>query len=68
MPIVGSAVREIRVRVGRQVRALYVAGFAEAIYVLHVFEKKTQRTARADLQLATLRFRGLLRTRKEEGR
>jgi phage-related protein len=38
MTSVGRGVAEIRVRVGREFRVLYVAKFAEAIYVLHAFE------------------------------
>ena len=36
--------------------ALYVAKFAEAVYVLHAFGKKAQRTLRADLELAARRY------------
>jgi phage-related protein len=37
-------------------RVIYVARFAEAIYVLHAFQKKTRKTARSDLELAALRY------------
>ena len=56
MPSVGIGVREIRVRMGQQFRVLYVARFAEAIYVLHAFEKKSQKTPPPDLALARKRF------------
>jgi phage-related protein len=36
---------------------------AEAIYVLHAFQKKTQATPRHDLDLAEARFRELMRSR-----
>ena len=39
---------------------LYVAKFDDAIYVLHSFQK-TQKTSKADLNLATLRYRDLLK-------
>lgn len=39
---------------------IYVAKFADAVYVLHAFQKKTQRTARADLELAKQRYREAL--------
>jgi phage-related protein len=61
MPSVGSGVREIRIRTGSQHRVFYIAKFEEAIYVLHAFEKKTQRTAKADLDLARRRLAELLR-------
>jgi phage-related protein len=38
-------------------RVLYVAKFAEAIYVLHAFQKKTQKTKREDIELARTRYR-----------
>ncbi|MBX3350750.1 MAG: type II toxin-antitoxin system RelE/ParE family toxin, partial [Nitrospira sp.] len=36
---------------------LYVAKFAKAVYVLHVFQKKTQKTRRDDIALARERYR-----------
>lgn len=53
---VGLGVREIRIHVGGAWRVLYVAKFAEAVYVLHAFGKKSQRTARSDLELAARRY------------
>jgi phage-related protein len=44
-----------------------VAKFEEAVYVLHVFEKRSQKTARADLELGKNRYANLLRWRREEG-
>ncbi|NCC41780.1 MAG: type II toxin-antitoxin system RelE/ParE family toxin, partial [Gammaproteobacteria bacterium] len=38
----------------------YVAKFPEAVYVLHCFQKKTQKTNQADLQLAEQRYRDLI--------
>ena len=40
---------------------LYVAKFADAIYVLHCFQKKTEKTSKADLVLAAKRYRDLLK-------
>jgi len=64
MPLVGAGVREIRIHTGREHRILYVTKFEEAIYVLHAFEKKTQRTAISDLDLAKRRFSEVLRYRQ----
>jgi phage-related protein len=62
MTSIGPGVREIRVRdVTVAYRVVYVASLADAVYVLHAFQKKTQRTARNDLVLAQFRFRGLKR-------
>jgi phage-related protein len=39
------------------VRTVYVSKFADSIYVLHAFQKKTQKTAKADLELARRRYK-----------
>ena len=40
-------------------RVIYVAKFAEGVFVLHAFQKKTQKTARGDLELAAQRYRSI---------
>ncbi len=58
MPTVGSGVRELRVREqGGAFRVIYVAKLADRVYVLHCFQKRTQQTARADLDLAGKRYK-----------
>lgn len=60
MAAIGPGVREIRVRDATGAyRIVYVASFAEAIYVRHAFQKKTQRTSPRDLALAHSRLREL---------
>jgi phage-related protein len=60
MASIGPGVREIRVRDATGAfRVLYVARFAEAIFVLHAFQKKTQRTSQRDIALAQARFKQL---------
>ena len=58
MPTVGSGVREICVsdKPG-EFRVIYVAKLADAIYVLHAFHKKTQKTNQRDLDLAMRRYK-----------
>lgn len=56
MPSVGPGVREIRIHTGLEHRVLYVAKFAEGIYVLHVFEKRSRKTAMADVDVARHRL------------
>ena len=58
MPTVGQGAAEIRLRdeTGAY-RVIYVARFADAVYVLHAFQKKSQKTARADLMVAAQRYR-----------
>ena len=62
MNTVGAGVRELRIRdASGAFRVLYVAKFADTIYVLHCFQKKTQTTGKMDLDLATKRYRDLAR-------
>ncbi|MGR3468887.1 MAG: type II toxin-antitoxin system RelE/ParE family toxin [Shimia sp.] len=64
MKTVGPGVREIRVRdQAGAFRVIYVAQFEEAVYVLHCFGKKTRKTAKADLDLATRRLKVLMQER-----
>jgi phage-related protein len=65
MTSIGTGVREVRVRDEAGVsRVIYVATFAEAVFVLHAFQKKTQQTAKRDIDLATQRFKDLARSLK----
>jgi len=66
MESVGAGVREIRIHAETGYRILYVAKFSEAVYVLHGFEKKTQRTPRTDTDLSKKRYRELLTERMRE--
>jgi len=63
MPSVGRGVEEIRVRdeTGAY-RVIYTARLADAVYVLHCFQKKTQATSRRDIELARTRFLELVRS------
>ena len=65
MPSVGLGVKEIRVRDGGAFRVIYVARFAEAVYVLHAFQKKANKTPKLDIELARRRFRELIQERKQ---
>jgi phage-related protein len=62
MSSVGGGCYEIRVHTGEEWRVIYVAKFADAIYVLHAFQKKSRATARHDLEIARKRYDGI-RTR-----
>ena len=62
MPSIGPGVEEIRLHeAGGAFRVIYVAKFREAIFVLHCFQKKTQKTASPDIELATKRYRQLVK-------
>ena len=57
MPSIGLGVEEIRVRAETGAyRVIYIARHAEAVYVLHAFQKKTQATSPRDLDIAKKRF------------
>lgn len=45
-------------------RVMYVAKLEDAVYVLHCFQKKTQRTSKADIALAQDRYKALIRSKK----
>ncbi len=64
MTSVGVGVREIRIHARGEFRVLYVAKFEEAVYVLHAFTKKKQKTAGADLEIARGRWRTLVAGRR----
>lgn len=54
---VGAGACEVRVQLDGAWRVIYVARFEKAVYVLHAFQKKTQRTAKSDLELAAMRYK-----------
>jgi len=64
MPEIGAGVKEIRVKVsGNIYRTIYIATFPETVYVLHVFQKKSQKTSQQDKALAKRRLREVLNNR-----
>jgi len=63
METVGPGTKEIRIRAESGYRVLYVAKFDEAVYVLHAFVKKTTKTSKQDIDLATGRYRALIKER-----
>jgi len=65
MTSVGQGAREIRVRDETGAfRVIYVAKFAEAVYVLHCFQKKTRRTPPREIELARQRYGELARKQR----
>ena len=62
---IGTGVQEIRLQDEAGVfRVIYIAKLKDAIYVLHCFQKKTQRTAANDIALASKRYNELMRGAK----
>lgn len=65
MATIGIGVEEIRIRDSTGAyRVIYTARLPEAVYVLHVFQKKSRATTKVDVEIAAERFRSLLRTRQ----
>jgi phage-related protein len=61
MKDIGPGVQEIRIRDrGNAYRVIFIAKLPDALYVLHCFQKKTQKTSKADLALARKRYRELM--------
>ncbi len=52
MSSIGSGVREIRIIHEGQFRVIYISKLADTVYVLHAFQKKTQKTRKHDLDAA----------------
>ena len=62
MTTIGAGVSEIRIRKDNGAfRVVYVAKFSDAVYVLHCFQKKTEKTSKQDLDLAESRYRELVK-------
>ena len=64
MASVGRGARELRVHVDGERRVFYVATFPEAVYVLHVFQKKTRKTSSRDLALGQQRYQLMMQGRR----
>ena len=65
MPVVGKGIEEIRIwDVSGTYRVIYTARLVVAVYVLHAFQKKTQRTPKHEIHVAKARFNELMRESK----
>jgi phage-related protein len=65
MPSIGRGVEEIRIwDDSGTFRVIYTARFADGVYVLHAFQKKTQATSKRDIEIAKTRFAQLMRGEK----
>jgi len=62
MKTVGTGVQEIRIQdEAGAFRVVFVAKLKDAVYVLHCFQKKTQRASAQDIALASKRYNELMR-------
>lgn len=64
---IGAGTIEIRIHKPDEYRVIYVAKFPEAVYVLHVFSKKTQKTQDRELDKARKSYAEMLSQRKKQG-
>lgn len=65
MKTIGAGVREIRIREeSGAFRVVYLTKLADAVYILHCFQKKTEQTSGRDIDLARKRYRELMEPRK----
>jgi phage-related protein len=62
--VVGPGVIEIRVHAEGEYRVFYAAKFEDAVWVLHVFARKTRKASSLDVELGKKRYRELLERRK----
>ena len=66
MQSIGANVREIRVHATGEHRIIYLAKFEEGVYILHAFRKKTQKTAKKDVDIAKARFCDVIQHRTSQ--
>ena len=66
MKAVGTGAMEIRIYREGEWRIIYVAKIENAVYVLHAFEKKSQKTRQADIELAHARCKEVEAYEKSE--
>ena len=63
---IGAGVKEIRIRDDSGAfRVIYLAKLADAVYVLHCFQKKTQETSQKDILLARKRYKNLMKEKQQ---
>jgi phage-related protein len=66
MSTIGKGVQEIRIRTENAYRVFYVVRFSEAVYVLHTFQKKTQKTTKQDIEISQQRYQQMLEYRESQ--
>lgn len=67
MSSIGSGVKEIRIKDAKGIfRVIYVLKYLDRVNVLHAFQKKTQKTAKQDIELAKQRLKVVLEEIKND--
>ena len=66
MNSVAIGVQEIRIKDDDGIyRIIYIAKFEEAVYALHAFKKKTQKTSKTDIDTAKKAYKIIIEERKK---
>lgn len=60
MTSIGKGVLEIRLHRPHEHRVIYMAKLKDKIYILHAFEKKTQKTSKNDIGIAKKNYQALM--------
>ena len=55
--VIAPGVKEIRIHVLGEWRVICVAKLRDAVFVLHAFQKKTQKTSQHDIDLSRQRYK-----------
>lgn len=63
---IGKEVQEIRIRTEDAYRIFYVAKLDAAVYVLHAFQKKTQKTSKQDINIGQQRYQQMIQYRESQ--
>ena len=67
MSSIGAGVREIRIKESTGIyRVIYIAKFKNAIYVLHAFKKKSQKTGKPDIDTAKRAYKEIIEEQNHE--
>lgn len=64
LPIVGKGVYEIRLHRPHEHRVVYVAKLGAGIFVLHAFEKKTQKMLKKEIGIAQKNYQEVVNRMK----
>ncbi len=68
MPSIGPGVIEIRIHSETEYRVFYVAKYADTVFVLHAFEKKTRKTSQHDIEVGKERLKEVRRWLRDQRR
>jgi phage-related protein len=64
MVSIGPGAKEIRLHKPNEYRVIYIEHFVEALYILHAFQKKTQKTQQRHIEVARSMYAKAEKARK----